>query len=280
MARWVRTSVEMFDHPILDKGPFDRRSAWLWLIANAAWKPRRVSHKGKPVALNRGQMLIGRAYLAEKWGWSEQNVRTFLSQLVAENMLKINQSTGHFANVATVCNYDKYQTTQPVSNQSVNQCSTSVQPEPNQTLTNTTNTTTSSVVLSVAARAEPSAAATLPDRFMERLVEAAGDCLANPVNAQGLLTEATPLMWLESGCDLERDILPTLRAASKSRKGKRISTWGYFTDMIAENRARRLAGMPAPALLRPTAAASYTPKPFKRSELSEAEKERIAMEYL
>lgn len=121
-------------------------------------------------------------------------------------------------------------------------------------------------------------AAALPDRFMERMVEAAGESLANPVNAQGLLTEATPMMWLESGCDFDRDVLPTLRAAAVSRKGKRISTWGYFTGMIGEARARRLAGMPVASISRPTASAAYTPAP-RRRELSDEEKDRIAREY-
>ena len=40
MSRWVRTTVEMLDHEIL-QGPYDRRSAWLWLIAHAAWKDKR-----------------------------------------------------------------------------------------------------------------------------------------------------------------------------------------------------------------------------------------------
>jgi hypothetical protein len=56
-------------------------------------------------------------------------------------MLEINQSNGHFANVATICNYEKYQTAQPERTRSSNQSLTSVQPVSNQTLTNTTNYT-------------------------------------------------------------------------------------------------------------------------------------------
>ena len=140
-TRWFSTSVEIFDHPVLNVGPFDRRSAWQWLIANAAWKTKRVNHKGKMIDLDRGQVIIGRAFLAETWGWSEQTVRTFVKILVAENMLEINQSGGHFANIATICNYDKYQARQPERNQSINQSATSVQPVSNQTLTRNTNTT-------------------------------------------------------------------------------------------------------------------------------------------
>jgi len=120
-------------------------------------------------------------------------------------------------------------------------------------------------------------AAALPERFVDRMVEAAGGCLAEPCNSQGLLTEATPVMWLESGCDFERDVLPTLRAASVSRKGKRIKTWAYFTNMIAEAKAKRLAGMPTFDVGKPRSQ-TYTPAP-RRRELTDDERERIAMEY-
>lgn len=282
-ARWVRTSVDILEHPVLDRGPYDRRSAWQWLIIKAAWKPKRVNHKNVIVTLDRGQVLIGRSYLAKTWGWSEQQVRTFLNQLLAESMLEINQSNGHFANVATICNYEKYQTAQPERGRFDNQRSTSVQPVSNQTLTSITNSTNkpSSTVLVEAARLAPSIA-TLPDGFVDRLIEAAGPCLADPVNAMGLITEATPMMWLQTGCDLDRDILPTLRAAAKKYAGKRIGTWGYFTAMIAEARQRRLAGLPA-VFLKPTASAqpvlTVTPKKRAMTDAEiEAAKERIARE--
>lgn len=129
----------------------------------------------------------------------------------------------------------------------------------------------------VQSRASAPPAATPPERFVDRMIEAAGDCLANPCNAQGLLTEATPVMWIENGCDLERDILPTLRAAAVTRKGKRIATWAYFTGMVAEAKAKRLAGLPNVEVKKPKEAI-FKPSP-RRRELTDADKERIAMEY-
>ena len=81
--------------------------------------------------------------------------------------------------------------------------------------------------------------------FYERLIEAAGSCLTNPVNAQGLLSVAIPQMWIDQGCDLDRDILPTLAAAGTNPKRRNISSWGYFTAMVAQARASRTAGLPA-----------------------------------
>lgn len=134
-SAWIRTCVDVFDHPVLDNGPFDRRSAWLWLIARANWKDKRVNHKGKLLDLKRGQMLAGRAFLAEKWGWSEKAVRTYLSALSADGMIEMGQSNGHYANVLTICNYDAYQTRKeqpkPEQGPEAGQCGASAGPDSN-----------------------------------------------------------------------------------------------------------------------------------------------------
>lgn len=110
-ARWIRTSVEMLDHPVFDGAEYCPRSAWLWLIANAAWKQRRFKPAKSNVVLTleRGQVPVGREYLAKIWGWSEKKVRNFLALLQSENMIEMGQSKGRYANIATICNYEKYQ---------------------------------------------------------------------------------------------------------------------------------------------------------------------------
>lgn len=115
-SRWIRVCVDTFDHPVLD-GAYDRRSAWLWLIANAAWKERRVRVSGNMMTLERGQVVVGRDHLAKVWGWGVKQVRNFLSELEAESMIKLDRSKGRIANVATICNYDKYQNVGPVEGQ-------------------------------------------------------------------------------------------------------------------------------------------------------------------
>jgi uncharacterized protein YdaU (DUF1376 family) len=83
------------------------------------------------------------------------------------------------------------------------------------------------------------------DDLEAKLFAACNGSLANPVNAQGLLNLGIPLMWLEQGCDLDRDVIPTLRAAGKKHHGRNIQSWGYFTPMISEAKAKREAGLPA-----------------------------------
>ena len=108
---------------------------------------------------------------------------------------------------------------------------------------------------------------------LDQLMKACDGALDNPANCMGLLTSATPIMWLEAGCDLDRDIIPALEAAGKKYHGKRIRSWDYFTGAITEARDRRLRGLPVPK-----AAASANPHPaLTVSELMRRKREQEAV---
>ena len=235
--RFIAINVLMPEHPIVGfEKPFARSEAWQWLLINAAWKDKRVAHKGKALLLKRGDVLAGRSYLAEQWGWGEQRVRTFVHKLVSEGMIQLNQSDGHYANVVNICNYNKYQPTKTADNQNSNQSPTRAQPEPNQTFTCSTTSTT-------AAAASAGMRETVSDDVLERkLLDACNGALANPVNAIGLLNLSVPKSWLEQGADLETEIIPVLKAAGKKYHGKQIRDWSYFTPIIVDARAKRAKG--------------------------------------
>lgn len=78
------------------------------------------------------------------------------------------------------------------------------------------------------------------------LHEAAGDALASHATAPGLASMMFPQMWLEQGCDLHKDILPTIRAvASRPRqKHAKISTWKYFHRAVGDAKIIRDEGLP------------------------------------
>jgi len=243
-ARWFRVYVNIFDdHALFDGEPYSRVTAWMWLIANAAWKTKKINHKGKIIELQRGQVLVGRAFLAKKWLWSEKKVRTFLALLESDNMIEMGQSNGHFANIATICNYGKYQDVPNKENQSTGQCWASDGPEKGQTLTKYTNTTNTQVASSLPEPARDDATPRCEDLkvFYDRLCDAASACLDNPANCQGLINTMIPQTWINSGCDLELDILPALRAKAATHKGRRVWSWDYFTNAVADARVKRLA---------------------------------------
>lgn len=86
------------------------------------------------------------------------------------------------------------------------------------------------------------AAKPLPRIDTDKLIAACNGALDNPVNCLGLLSAATPIMWLETGCDMDRDIIPTLQAMGKKYHGKRIRSWEYFSGAIQDARNKRLHG--------------------------------------
>ena len=56
---------------------------------------------------------------------------------------------------------------------------------------------------------------------------------------------ATPLMWIEQGCDLDREVIPTVEAIGRKQNGNGIRSWDYFTQPVAEAKAKREQGLPA-----------------------------------
>lgn len=198
-SRWFAVCVDVFEHGMLADGPYDRRSAWLWLVANAAWKDKRVSHKGRPLELKRGQVIIGRSFLAKQWGWSEQNVRTFIAALEDERMIEINQSNGHWANVANICNYDTYQSPESDGNQSINQSPTRDQPEGNQTLTRNTKDDTREREVSDRATTQQVEALEQTASVMRGALPTFGADLVDFVNVGGkpVPTTKAKAYWLE-----------------------------------------------------------------------------------
>ena len=78
----LRISRELVDHSAFD-GPFDERSAWLWLLSEAAWANYRKTVNGIVLDLVRGELAVSQRYLAECWQWDRSKVRRFLEKLVA-----------------------------------------------------------------------------------------------------------------------------------------------------------------------------------------------------
>src|SRR5690554_932939 len=251
-SRWIRVCVDTFDHPSL-KGEFDRRSAWLWLIANAAWKDHRTRTRGGMVELKRGQVMAGTEYLAGVWGWSRKKVRTFLGELEAEGMIEKGPAKNQYATILTICNYDKYQT--PAENEANERASegpargqreASEGPHSTKDTKDTNITTVATNVVPVAARAEAAAAAKPKIDYRElhrRLIEAGGDALNRTSAAFESVSE--PAGWIESGADLDLDILPTIERLAKGKRPGEIRHWMYFASAVAEAVERRKRGLPS-----------------------------------
>jgi uncharacterized protein YdaU (DUF1376 family) len=82
------------------------------------------------------------------------------------------------------------------------------------------------------------------DRLLDRLLDACNGKAADPANAPGMLAVGEPIRWLDSGCDLELDILPTIKQRAGSARPRSIRSWTYFTQAVAEAKADRERPMP------------------------------------
>src|SRR5262245_45526621 len=80
-TRWVRLSVDVFDHPMFECEVFSKREAWIWLIAHAEPRAKTTTLKGVRYNLKRGDLIAGRDHLAKTWGWTVSKVRAFLQKL-------------------------------------------------------------------------------------------------------------------------------------------------------------------------------------------------------
>lgn len=98
----------IFEHHVFNDGqPFSRREAWLWLLAEAAWKGRIKAVPGSGIRLSRGQLSHSIRFMASAWNWDKARVERFLGRLKTETMIETHIETGQ--TVITICKYDDYQ---------------------------------------------------------------------------------------------------------------------------------------------------------------------------
>lgn len=75
-----------------------------------------------------------------------------------------------------------------------------------------------------------------------RLFSAGGVALNRA--ACGLESMATPSGWLQQGCDLEADILPTVSLVSSRAPPGSIRKWSYFAQAVSDARSARTKPLP------------------------------------
>lgn len=108
MSRWIRVQTNVFDHELFTAEPLSQREAWLWLIANAAWKETRHRVGNDVLTVPVGSMFYTLRGLQLAWRWgSDKRVRTFLSMLEREGMIGTKTDAGKTH--ISICNYSRYQ---------------------------------------------------------------------------------------------------------------------------------------------------------------------------
>ena len=104
---FIAVDRDVFEHPVFAPEPFTEREAWLWMIAEAVFRPTRVRAGRATIDLQRGQLAYATRFLAAKWRWSEARVRRYLGRLKIDAMIDAQPTRD--ATLISICNYDKYQ---------------------------------------------------------------------------------------------------------------------------------------------------------------------------
>ncbi len=114
---------------------FSECEAWLDLIQSARFEATDTTKciGGREITYTRGQYPASNRFLANKWKWGEQKVKTFLSKLKKEGMITTDCSQG--MNIITLVKYNDYNTKNPPNNPANNPPKTLINNELNELLT-------------------------------------------------------------------------------------------------------------------------------------------------
>lgn len=90
-GKWIAVARSLREHGVVgfgSEGRYSRSEAWLDLLMLAEYRPTEVKSRGRVVQLKPGQLLGARSFLAERWNWTQKQVRLFLTQLEDEGMIR------------------------------------------------------------------------------------------------------------------------------------------------------------------------------------------------
>lgn len=106
-AGTINVARSLWDDPAFQNEPFSEREAWIWLIAEASWKPRERRIGKVTLTVSRGQVAHSTRFLADTWRWTHSKVRRFLERLENRHMIRRETDTG--VSLICVMKYDTYQ---------------------------------------------------------------------------------------------------------------------------------------------------------------------------
>lgn len=122
MEGWIKLHRKMLDNPIVMKDA-DYLAIWVYLLLNASHKEHPALFKGKKITLQAGQLITGRKSIAKKLGVNESKVYRVIDALKSEH--QIEQLRSSHNSLITIINWDKYQLSEHLNEQLMNNCRTS-----------------------------------------------------------------------------------------------------------------------------------------------------------
>ena len=111
MIGWIKISRELPKHWIWQDA--DRLKWWLDLILMAAWDDSKQLVGSRLIEIKRGQLIASISFLVKRCGIGHNTVIALLKMLQEEKMIL--KTSMRNVSIITICNYDKYQTADNLS---------------------------------------------------------------------------------------------------------------------------------------------------------------------
>lgn len=100
---FIKIDRELLDEDFFSSERFTRAQAFIDLCFQAAYKEREFLVRGIKVTLKPYEIAVSETNLAEKWQWSRNTVRKFLSELLSYGIIE--QKTSKLINIITIKKY-------------------------------------------------------------------------------------------------------------------------------------------------------------------------------
>lgn len=107
MNGFIKLHKKISDSWIYKEKPFDKCHAWIDLLINARYSSTKDNFDGKPMLIEMGQYPTSIEHLCERWGWSRNKVKRFLSVLESDGMITTERTNRR--TIITIVNYGIYQ---------------------------------------------------------------------------------------------------------------------------------------------------------------------------
>ena len=106
---WIKFWRKAIDHPLYPRRrEFTEFEAWLDLLLRANHQPARRHVAGKPIVVDRGELVEPVAALAERWQWPEARARRFIARLKREDMVET-EAVGRRTTRIRIIRWEHYQ---------------------------------------------------------------------------------------------------------------------------------------------------------------------------
>lgn len=93
-----------------------RAEAWIDMIQMAAWRQRNLFHGTERIEVARGEFVASRRFLAQRWNWTDKQVRCFVESLAKRGQVRAMGETP-LGQRYLVVNYEAYQGEGPSNGQ-------------------------------------------------------------------------------------------------------------------------------------------------------------------